>query len=184
MELTAIKVKIGTRENGEADHPDFNSLQIVKDSKMDWAYYIGKFGSDWIYDKKCGHKESDAESPKGIQWGCLCIPDEFAKQAVAAMPDIIEIIDESTLEIFHNERCTHDLARTTVDEKILNNIKLEFDYKKAVGSDVSTIQTRMDKALDPSNREPGVKLNRMKKWKDRKVVQDITIKQKVTEISR
>lgn len=35
MELTAIKVKIGLRANGQADHPDFNSLQAVKDSGMD-----------------------------------------------------------------------------------------------------------------------------------------------------
>ncbi len=50
-DLVPIKVIIGTRENGHADHPDFSALPSVVASGMDWSKYVDTFGSGWLYDK-------------------------------------------------------------------------------------------------------------------------------------
>ncbi|MCC5302495.1 hypothetical protein, partial [Staphylococcus aureus] len=70
MELVALKVMIGLHEQGHAAYPDFGSLACVKASGADWAHYVDRAGSGWLYSR-CGHKEHEDDSPFGEQWGML-----------------------------------------------------------------------------------------------------------------
>ena len=174
-ELVALKIKIGLKKEG-AKYPNFNSLRIIEEAGIDWCYYVDRVGPGWMYDKKYGHKEEGVDSPKGMQWGVLLVPDEFAQQAIAAFPDDVSIIDETELESFHDSRVTEHLPDTETDDSILNTLKLELEYNKAADIDTTEIRNKIAKALDPDDAEPGVTRNKKKKWIDRKTEENIVIK--------
>jgi len=80
MDIAAIKVKIGLRQNGHADHPDWNKLPMAKGGK-DPATHM--FLGGWKYDKTSGHQEVSADSPMGMQWGMLLVTEQLATEALA-----------------------------------------------------------------------------------------------------
>jgi len=167
-ELTAIKIKIGIKQNGQAKYPNFNQLQCVKDSGLDWSKYIDIYGLGWFYDKVSGHQDDTPDSPHGMQFGCLTVPEDFAEQAVAMFPEVEEI-DEVDFEIFHNTKATAHLPDEEINKDVLDSIKAKQD----LGLDLTIDQT---KALDPEDNTQGIRKNNMKKWSDRKVVQNIVLK--------
>jgi len=103
-ELVPLKVKIGIKENGQAKYPDFNQLQVVKDSGMDWSKYVDIQGLGWHYDKTSGHKEETVDSPFGQQWGVLIVPKVFVTEATTTFPDDCTKLTESELEDFYNNK--------------------------------------------------------------------------------
>jgi len=169
-ELAFMKVKIGTKKNGHANYPNFNALQCVIDSGMDWAYYIDVKGLGWCYDS-CGHKESEVDSPIGIQWGCLCVPQEFVDQAAATFSDECEELIESEYEEFHQDKAYVKQPSQILNNDILNGIKLKQD----LGLPLTQQQTD---ALDPDNDEPGITENKDKVWKNVKAKKGVTNKKK------
>jgi len=167
MNLVPIKVKILSGQ-GNCLYPDFNQLDVVKQSGMDWSNYVDSEGSGWLYDKKCGHAEVDAASPSGIWLGMLLIPEEFALQAIAKFPDRITRLTEVDTEAFYNDRHACKMPDEEIDSDILQGIKL----KKELGLTPTEAQKR---ALDPEDDTPGIRKNKKKKWADFKALQDISI---------
>jgi len=168
MEYAAIKVKIlSTR--GKCDYPDFNQLPIVSHSGMDWSQYIDANGGGWLYDKKCGHAEIDAESPAGIWLGLLLIPEQFALEAIAKFPDRITRLTEAETEAFYNNRHACKMPDEEIDKDILEKIKL----KQELGLPLTAEQ---EKAKDPEDDTPGIRKNKKKKFVDFKAHRGITIK--------
>jgi len=168
-EMVPIKVKIGLKPNGNAKYPDFNQLQIVENSELDWSYYVDVQGLGWEYDKTSGHRENTPSSPVGQQWGVLVIPEEFANQAIAMFPNDIESINETELEDFYNNKAHIYDDEETVDEKVLHSIKIKQDLE-------IELTPQQLKALDPNDDAPGLRKNKKKKWNDYKNLVDVQIK--------
>ena len=124
MELCPIKVKIELTDQGNAKYPVFNTLQCVKDANMDWSVYIDKHGTGWHYDKQSCLKDDTAEAEYGIQYGMILVPEDFAKQAVAEFPDLVENMTETQAETFYNDRAHKHENSLDIDFDRLNKIKL------------------------------------------------------------
>lgn len=183
--LVPIKVKIGlhTANNtdaggahkaGHAKFPDFNSMQIVKESGLDWSIYVDIMGLQWHYDKCCGHKEEDGSSPHGMQWGMLIVPKEFSDQAIATFPDEISKLTEAELEDFYDNRAHAHEPDNKVNTKALE----EFDVQIRSGKTLTVKdKARHDKAMDPNDDTPGVTKNKKKNWVDFKKLVGVEIVQ-------
>ncbi len=178
MELVPLKVKIlikgkewsNYKQRGHAFYPDFNLLQCIIDAGLDWSYYVDQYGGGWHYDKQSGHKEEDGDnSPHGLQWGVLLVPEEFAEQAEALYPKQTEIISEAEFETFYNDRAHAHEASEKLDADILAGIK----SKQDLGLDITAEQTA---ALNPEDPTPGIVKNKNKIFTDYKTVTGITIK--------
>ena len=169
-ELVPIKVKIGLKNNGQAKYPNFNTLQAVIASGMDWSKYVDIYGLGWHYDKTSGHKEDTLDSPFGQQWGVLIIPKDFADEAVSKFPlDCIKI-DETALEDFIDNKAHVHMPDEDIDLNIVQGIR----EKQALG--LTLTQWQID-ALNPNTDTPGIRKNKKKKWVDYKALTGVTIVQ-------
>lgn len=186
--LAAIKVKIGLRPNGQADHPDFNALSVVQANKMDWSTYVDVHGLGWAYDKRSGHADDDTDSPAGQQWGVLLVPEQFAIEAVAQFPSLCTRLTDAELTVFWDTRAHAHLEEVTRDEGALNRLEREGALIDDALTDADTAQTtklnarktqlrrEMKKALDPDHPSPGIRKNHRKRWADFKAKTGVTIK--------
>ena len=156
MDLVPIKVKIGLRPNGHADHPNFNILPSVIAAGIDWAYYVDANGSGWLYDC-CGHKEEEPGSPFGMQWAMLLVPAAFAAEAVAALPAICADMTDAEAEAFYDTQHAKYFDQELLDEKVLSAIKTKQELSPPI-----PLSTRQLKALDPTDDQPGVRTNHNK----------------------
>ena len=170
--LVPIKVKIGIRDSGHADHPNFNTLQVIMSSGLDWAKWIDINGSGWLYDNGCGHKEEDLtyQSPIGMQWGMLLVPKQFAEEAISMFPDLITKLSETDCESFYNDRHANDFPEEEIDSEKLQAIKAK--------QDVGVTLTAEDQlSLDPTNDTAGIRKNKRKKWVDYKILKGYNVVQ-------
>jgi len=180
QELVPIKVKIGLRANGYADHPDWCLLSII-DSDYEVKQYA-PYG--WVYDKSCGHKEERIEgnqwdSPFGMQWGCLLVTDKFLQEAKTTFPELITEITEVEFEDFYNTKSRAHMSENNYNIDILNGLKLEYDLKSINNEDLVVIKAKIAKAVDPNDPEPGISKNKDKVWVDTKVKLGAKIKNKI-----
>jgi hypothetical protein len=110
VELTAIKVKIGLQnKDGRLEHayPNFNSIAPALRQSMDWSLFIDLFGG-WKYDKVAGHQEDDVAggSPRGVWFGLLLVPADFATEAVALFPGEVSKLSGVDATTFYESRVT------------------------------------------------------------------------------
>ena len=186
-ELCAIKIKIGLRPNGHADHPDFNLLPVIQNAGMDWSYWVDQLGIGWHYDKVCGHKEDEVGSPAGMQWGMLVVPEQFAIEAVAAFPNLITHMTEVDCEAFYNDRChahendvLHDDRTLTALDTELRLVDAQIQTNPAdqrAKDDRSALIAKVAKARDPNDPQPGVKKNHNRYWVDVKARRGVRYKE-------
>lgn len=167
--LIPIKVRIGTSESGGAKYPPFNNLLSVQSTGLDWSKYIDVHGSGWLYDE-IGHKEEDADSPRGQQWGMLLVPEDFATEAVAAFPDDVEVVDEVEAEDFYNNRVAARQPEELLDNEVLQGIKLKQDLG------LQLTQDQQD-ALDPEKPARGIRKNERKTFAGFTAERGLTLKQ-------
>lgn len=166
--LVPVKVKIGLKNNSHAKYPDFNLLDAVKASGLDWSYYVDINGLGWHYDKKCGHKEEAADSLFGMQWGVLVIPQDFADQAAVAFPAEVTKLTEAELEDFYDNRAHAHEPDEEMDATVLQGIKMKQD----LGLPLTPQQTA---ALDPNDDTRGIRKNKRRKWADFKQLVGVNI---------
>lgn len=169
--MVPIKIKIGLKANGNAAYPDFNQLQIVKDSGLDWSVYVDVMGLEWHYDRTSGHKDNSVDSPYGQQWGTLIVPEAFADQAIEMFPTLITYLNETELEDFYDNKSHVYEPDQIITKPILDNIKAKQDLE------IDLTQSDLN-ALNPDNPSPGIVKNNNKKWIDFKTLKDVTIKDK------
>ena len=177
MELVPIKVKIGLRANGHADHPLWTLLPMITKEK-DAKQYMPH---GWVYDKSCGHAESRMEgnawdSPIGMQWGCLLVTEAFAAEAIVTFPTLITEITEVEFEDFYNNKSRVHMTEYNYNSQLLEGLKLEYDLKVINNENVVAIKQRIAKAIDPNDSAPGILKNKDKLWVDKKASIDVTIK--------
>jgi hypothetical protein len=170
-ELVPIKVKIGLKANGHADYPDWTQMpMIINDQDMRTYCPDG-----WMYDKSSGHQEETLDSPRGQQWGYLLGTRAFVDQAKTTFPTLITELTEAEFETIYEENITAHIPENKYDEKVLTGLKTELDLKTTLLQDTAALKTKIAKALDPNDTEPGIKKDKTKKWTDFKALRGITI---------
>lgn len=171
-ELAAIKIKIGIKTSGaQAGHhqyPNFGDLACVIASGMDWARYVDVHGEGWHYDKVSGHRDDDADSPFGQQFGVLIVPEVFAAEAVARFQAIVWMT-QAECKTFYETRVTAHIP--TLDEDA--NKLQAMAAKRQLGIE----ETEADRdALNPDHPSPGIVRNPRKTWADFKKKCGMTFK--------
>lgn len=174
--LTAIRVLIKMKLDGSgALYPDFNSLASVQASGKDWSKYVDTEGIGWHYDLTSTLKEETAGSPFGQQFGVLCVPDVFAVEAIAAFPGEVVKITETQLQNFYDKKAHIREPDEHFDHDTLNALRQVRAMKAQRSEDLTKIDARITKAMDPNDREPGIRKNRSRRWADRKIMDGVTI---------
>lgn len=171
MELVPIKVKIGLRPNGHADHPKWELLP-----SYDKETAAAAMPGGWRYDKTSGHQESSADSPIGMQWGVLLVTEAFSIEALATFPTLISVLTEDELEDFWDNRAHAHMPDYDRNDTELRGLREERDLKREMGIAYGGTEVQLAKALDADDPTPGIVKNKMKKWRDAKTVLDVTIK--------
>ena len=175
MNLVPLKVKIGLRENGHADHPDWTKLpSIGNDNTRAHAPF------SWMYDKICGHEEiregaGTWDSPRGMQWGVFLCKRAFADEALATFPDTITELTEVEFEDFYDNYHKGKAPEFQFDNTVLESLKLERELKITTGVDTANVDVRIAKALDPDDSTLGKVRSINKKWVDFKAKNKVTI---------
>jgi hypothetical protein len=161
-----IRVKIGLRPNGHADHPDWTTLPLAGNGSREEkeqavsAHQIIK----WRYDNTSGHQDDTADSPRGMQWGMMVVSQQFALEAVAKFPSLVTVMTDAQAQDFWDNRVYARTPPVKYDTDVLNGLALERQLRQARNLDLTEIDSRIDKALDPSNPAMGVRENREVKF--------------------
>lgn len=164
-DVVPIKVRIPLRPNGHADHPDWTQLPLSNGGQVDPVTHMR---GGWIYDR-CGHHDEDAESPIGVQFGMLLVSEQFADEAVAMFPGVVEkVLDEQDVETWIEERATKHLPDFKLDRDELQALAAERDLLEKTGQPVNEVDSRINKALDPDHPAPGRRRMANKRWVDLK----------------
>jgi hypothetical protein len=171
MELVPLKVKIGLKNGGGHQFPNFNALSSGLRDGMDWSHYVDKFGG-WHYDKVAGHHDDDTEndSPPGTWIGMLMVPEDFALAAVAAFPATCCVCAESVCADFYNNRAHKHEPAIKEDKEVLQAIQA----KRSLG--VEEDQGDID-AMNPEHPAMGRRRNKLNTFEDFKAQKGITVKQ-------
>jgi len=167
QELVPIKVKIGLKDNGHADYPNWGLLPLAASGMGDQGrrdVAAKSMSSSWKYDNRYGHTEEGPDSPVGMQWGMLFVTKQFAKEALAMWPDLITEMTEAEAETFWNERYAVDMPDMKADEKTLVTLKNELILRKEAGLDTTDVINRIKKAVDPDDYALGVRRHKLKKF--------------------
>lgn len=177
--LTAIKVTIGLRPNGEADHPDWTLLpSYPTEADVKAACPFG-----WHYDKKSGHDHEDAGvSPAGTQLGMRLVTAAFAAEAIAMFggpPHNVTQMTEAEVQDYWNNRHAAHLPDEDVDFEEIIALKAVWDMVNdpALGYGAAAqnkVKNRIQAALDSANDQPGFRKQPMKTWADVKTKWNIT----------
>jgi hypothetical protein len=168
--LVPLKVKIGLRSNGHADHPDWMQLPLAATEKPADHIIIS-----WKYDKTSGHQEETLDSPFGMQWGMILVTEQFATEAVATFPELVTVLTEVEATSFWEEKAHAHMPENRIDTDYLQGLKAEKDLRTGAGLSVVDVDNAILKALDPDNEELGVRKNKMKYWDDAKIALGVTI---------
>ncbi|HDZ77135.1 MAG TPA: hypothetical protein ENH41_03530 [Candidatus Omnitrophica bacterium] len=155
--LVPIKVKIGLRANGHADHPDWHRLPLAAASDPASHMFFG-----WKYDKTCGHKEEGIDSPYGMQWGMLFVTKQFAIEAKQVFPALVTELTEAEADAFWNDKAYAHMPENKVDNDQLQALKNELILRKEAGLSTVDLIVKIKKALDVDDTFPGLQKNHMK----------------------
>ena len=186
-ELIGLRLDVGLHEgSGHAKYPDFNRISSATRKGMDWAKYIDVHGSGMHYDKACGHQD-EGVTPYGHQCCCICVPADFAAEALVLFPDTVFPCSDTEFEIFHDTKAHAHEPDEHVDTDTLNGLvarrSLMVSVAKSLDDNaaIDALDVKIVKALDPSDdTEPGVKANTKKTWAQVSASQGMTLKKVVT----
>jgi len=165
--LVPLKVKIGLRANGHADHPDWNTIGLADANSH--MYY------GWQYDKTSGHKQVSGDSPYGMQWGMLLVTDEFAKKAISTFPTLVTQLTDGEAETFWNTRVKAHMPENKSNLEQLQALETELSLKESLSQDTTALKVQIAKALDPDDAEPGIEKDNLKYFADAKIALDMKI---------
>lgn len=173
MDVVPIRVKIGLRPNGHADHPAWEQLPTIAAAvalinrptreQIDGVIKPHVLGG-WHYDKTSGHDQETADSPRGQQWGMLLVSRLFATEALATFPTLVTELTKTQAIAFYNQRTTIGLSDEREQTEILTALKARRDLMVAVGLSTAALDARILKALDPTDTEPGVAANPLRRF--------------------
>lgn len=170
-DITPIKVWIGLRANGHADHPDWNLVDLsnITDNPIKGN---GRHADDfviesWFYDICCGHDANTPDSPHGGRWGVRLVTPQFARESIKTFPGKIFPMTEAEMEAFYEDHCVGKLPELETDTEALAAIKTELELRTLlgeVGPAVDALKAKARRALDPDEREPGMRRSPRRHW--------------------
>ena len=161
--LVPIKVKIGLRANGHADHPDWYQLPLASAEDPSHHMFFG-----WKYDKTSGHKEDSVDSPYGQQWGMVMVTPKFTKQALTTFPTLVTELTEAEAESFWDNKAMAHIPENKAAPGVLQDLQSELSLRESLGQDTTALKAKIAKALDPDDSEPGLRKNQTKYFTDAK----------------
>ena len=178
-----ILVEIGLKSlpNGEVRHafPDWQLLPLAKTGKVT-DHQIVK----WRYDNSCGHDDESPDSPRGTWLGMMIVTEQFADEAVAMFGDVVTVMAEAEAQAFWETKAHGHIPTNRTDVAAMQGLKAEHDLQVILANTeaVAEVKTRIAKALDPDDPEPGLKKTPDKTWADAKKVRNFTIKKAAVEL--
>lgn len=177
-ELVALRLDVGLDDvTGHAKYPNFNKIAPATRKGMDWSKYIDVHGSGMHYNKACGHKDDTPESPYGHQQCCICVPADFAVEALALFPDVVHECTAIEFEEFYNNKAHAHEPDDIIDSDVLIGLSAQRKLMKDFGKDTTSLDLKIERALDSNiTTERGVRKNSNKKWADVSAKKGITIK--------
>ena len=187
-EAVAIRVIIGLRPNGDADHPDWTILPLAGTGTQPEREAIIKTHQirSWVYDKTSGHSSHSVDSPRGTQLGMMLVTDTLADEAVAMWPTLVTIMTETEAEAFWDDKGHGHLNDDRLDPDQLTGLQAECDLIEKMQAEFpgepawagrkTACLAKMRNALDADHPSPGIRKQKTKKWVDAKVDLDFTIK--------
>jgi hypothetical protein len=186
-ELVALKLDVGLDpQTGHAKYPDFNKISSATRKGMDWSKYIDIHGVGMHYDKICGHQDEGA-TPYGHQCCCICVPSDFAAEALLMFPDVVSKMTDIEFEAFHDGRAHAHEPDEHIDIDALNGLVARRNLMALVSKTaadtnaIAAIEAKITKALDPTDKtEAGVKINTNKTWAQVAANKGVTIKKVIT----
>jgi hypothetical protein len=186
-ELVGLKIDVGLDGiTGHAKYPDFNKITPATRKGMDWSKYIDVHGSGMHYDKTCGHQD-DGDTPYGHQCCCICVPADFAAEALALFPDVVSPCSDEEFEVFHDTKAHAHEPEQKIDTDVLNGLAAQRSLMVALEKTpedeaaIAVLDTKIAKALDPEDdTELGVRTNANKTWKQVSMKRGITVKKAAT----
>lgn len=169
--VVPLKVKIGLRPNGHADHPDWTKLPLAlvgPGNSVENAAVHMNFLGGWKYDKTSGHADNTLDSPVGQQFGMIFVTEQFATEAEAEFPTLITRLTEAeTIDFWDNKAHAH-LDEFRRDQQVLDGLKMEHDLLLLAGgadaSRITALKAKIRRALNPDDPEPGLRRNLEKTW--------------------
>lgn len=169
-----LRVKIGLRPNGHADHPDWFSLPSVPNDTENVERFLD---IEWIYDKISGHNDDTVGSPIGSQLGVVFLSPAIAREALNTLPAKLNAtaLNETQLTDFWNNNFAPRFADNLIDNPVLTALKTELDLRLDAAQDVTALRAKIVRALDPDDNEPGLKRNRIKVFADYKFDRNIRV---------
>ncbi|MCP4257963.1 MAG: hypothetical protein GY774_10610 [Planctomycetes bacterium] len=174
--LVALKLDVGLTDEGQAAYPNFNLISNAVRKGMDWSSYIDTYGGGMHYDKTCGHKEESTGSPYGHQCCCMCVPEDFALEALNLFPKTVSRMTEAEFEAFHDDKAHAHEDDEKVSTDTLNGLAAQRSLMVVMGQDILALDAKIKKALDPNEpTEAGVVKNKNKKWVDVKANKGLSI---------
>ena len=173
LNLVPIKVLLYRRQDGGADWPNLNLVNIDTRGGKVWSKFVDSDGIGWLYDKV-------DNLGTGADYGTACtlVPKDFAEAAVALYPEVISIIDEATFETFHDDRAMVKSVIEHLDTEILQGIaaRVALEDAEIAPAPSAEIVAARAKCLDPSDQDHrGIRKNMKKTWEDNKSTLNITV---------
>ncbi len=163
----AIKVKIGLRPNGHADHPDWTRLPLAASGRSKVAKEALVSDNQivkWRYDKLYGHTDEGPDSPVGMQWGLMVVTQKFADEAEIEFPGLIFRLNDVEARDFWENRHFVRQASERIESETLINLKARRDLMSDLRQNTTAIDVQIARALDPDDNEPGVRRQMEKTW--------------------
>jgi hypothetical protein len=167
-DIVPIKVKIGLRPNGHADHPDWTLLPCAgsgtktqKEQNLRAHMFAG-----WFYDKTSGHQDDTPGSELGVQYGMLGVSNTFAQEALAMFPSLITVLSDAQAQTFYDTKAMAHVSENRANNDLLQALNAELQLRESLGqtTEVTALKAKIAKALDPDDPEPGLKRNPTKTW--------------------
>lgn len=164
-ELVALRVTITRGVRGKRTqniYPDFNSIAPEIRRNMDWAHYVDEAGIGWLYDKVAAFGESDAYSPDpGVQFGMLCVPEDFALEALRLFPSTVVRLTAAEAAAFYGMRSNPNEPEELVDDAVLERLirRVQAEQLGLLPAPTPAEERRRRDALDPALQTPGVTHN-------------------------
>lgn len=168
MAYKNLLVTFTVDETGKAPYPDFNSLQIIKDSLIEpptpgtpkWARYFDVYSAGnvtWHVDTISPINMADDDSPWGSVRKMVIIPAAFADEAVEKFSDQCKILDDTLAKAFYEDRAHINDPDEEMDVEIMQAIRL----KQELGKELTANQVNM---IDATNDKKGIRENKLKTW--------------------
>lgn len=147
-DVIPVKIVVGLRANGDADHPDFN-LCPSRPTQGDIERHGG-----FVYDKTSLHRTDTPESPYGTQLAMILLDPALAKEVINTFPTVASEMTELEAKDFWDNKAYAHVMPYKLFPDALTALNAEMEILNTIGAPQAAkdaLAARMVKALDPDD---------------------------------